>query len=134
MPSRVSSTVLADLAVHSPITTCSFDYLEKSDLYDSEKPYYFSGPLEKDQESGRTNLTYTNHDGIQLHDLRGVEHQLKLNVHGFQLLNHHSQIDLVDPSDEQLQDYLREVSFFIKDQLEAEVVLSYNFRVSTMAS
>lgn len=115
MPSRISSTSLADLARDSSVTTCSFDYLEKSQLYSQEKRYYFSGPLEKAQEGTRTNLAYTTHVGIPLRDLRGLEDQLKLNVYGFQLLAHHSKINLVDPNDEQPKTYLQDVSSFIKD-------------------
>ncbi|THV52152.1 hypothetical protein BGAL_0087g00120 [Botrytis galanthina] len=123
-----TTTALEDLAVNSPVSTCSFDYLQRTSLYDTEKPYYFSGPLEKEQESTRTNLTYTTHDNIEVRDLREVENQLKLEIHGFQLLSHRSSVDLADPDTDQLQRYLLEVSNFIKNQLNAEVVLCYNYR------
>lgn len=105
---------------------------QETNIYDLEKPYYFSGTLEQDQENARTNLVFTYHNDIPIRDLRGVEHQLKLNIHGFQLLSHTSSIDLVNPDDKQLQEYLVEVSDFIKDQLKAEVVLCYNYRVSVV--
>jgi hypothetical protein len=132
MPSRIPASTLADLAKDSPVITCSFDYLEKSARYDSEKPYYFSGPLDSDQEPARTNLAYTTHDNIQVRDLRGKEQKLKLEAHGFQLIAHTPKTDLTDPDEREVQNYLEEISSFIKDELNAELVLAYSYRVSVL--
>ena len=79
------SSLLSELAQNSAVTRCSFDFLTRSELYDSEKPSYFSGALEPEQELKRSNLKYTTHDGIELRDLRGREHSLSLETHGFEL-------------------------------------------------
>ena len=128
------ATLLAQLAKDHSTTSCSFEYLTKSDLYATEKPYYFSGELEKDQESLRTNLTYTTHHDIRLHDLRGSEKHLSLDTHGFQLLNHESLLSMEDPDDATLQAYLKEVSLVLKDKLDAEKVLCYSYRVCSVCS
>ena len=127
MPSRVSPSSLADLANDSPVLTCSFDYLEKTDRYQYQKPYYFSGPLNPEEEQSRT--TYTNHDGIEIRDIRAQAHDLDLERHGFQLLAHTAKNDLTDPGEEEVKDYLEEISSFIKNRLSAELVLVYNYRV-----
>ena len=125
------TTTTGQLAARQPVTVCSFDYLSRNKIYDIEKPYYFSGPLEKEQEKIRSNLTYTTHGNVQLRDLRGFEEQLVLDVHGFQLLKHTPRVSLVSPTEEQINNYLTESSAFLKEFLKAEAVISYNYRVMT---
>lgn len=112
-----------------PVSQCSFDFLSRSDLYKTEKPYYFSGPLQPSQESSRTNLQYTRHENIDIRDIRGLESQLTLEKDGFVLLHHEPTIELDQPTDEQIHAYLDEVTAFIKKELSAEAVVCYNYRV-----
>lgn len=121
---------LTQLTVGRPVTLCSFDYLSRAKIYDTEKPYYFSGPLEKDQEQFRSNLVYTTYDSIKLRDIRGSEEHLSLDEHGFQLIKHTPSVSLDKPDDEQIQSYLSETSTLLKVFLEADVVVTYNYRVS----
>jgi len=134
MPSRISTNTLADLAKDSPITTCSFEYLVKTELYDDKKPYYSSGLLNPEQEAKRSNLKYTTQENIQVQDLRGNEQNFRLDEHGFELVAHIPKTNLIDPGDEQLERYLEEMSSFIKDKFKAELVLAYNYRVSIQNS
>jgi len=106
----------------------------KTELYDDKKPYYFSGPLNPEQEAKRSNLKYTTQENIQVQDLRGNEQNLKLDEHGFELVAHIPKTNLIDPGDEQLERYLEEMSSFIKDKFKAELVLAYNYRVSIQNS
>ena len=122
-------STLAELGGSQPLSVCSFDYLSRDKLYDDEKPYYFSGPLSKDQEKARSNLAYTTHDGIKLRDIRGFEHSLSLDIHGFRMLKYKPQVSLVDPDDQQIHGYLTETSNFLKEVLDAEAVITYNYRV-----
>lgn len=124
------ATTLAQLVNGQPATLCSFDYLSRDKRYDNEKPYYFSGPLSKDQEHARSNLTYTTHDGIKVRDIRGLEQRLSLEVHGFRLIRHEPRVSLEEPSEQQVHDYLRETAAFLKETLDAELVVTYNYRVS----
>ena len=125
------ASVLPQLAQGRPTTVCSFDYLSDANIYKLEKPYYFSGPLEKDQEQSRSNLEYTTHGNISLRDLRGSEKQLSLDVHGFQLIKHIPRVSLDHPDDEQIQSYLSETADFLKDTLDVEIVITYNYRVNS---
>lgn len=103
----------SELAQNSAVTIYSFDFLARSQLYDSEKPSYFSGALEPKQERKRSNLTYNTNDGIELRDLRGLEHFFSLETHGFELLCHETKINLVEPSDDDLERYLEEIATFM---------------------
>ncbi|TGO07322.1 hypothetical protein BTUL_0292g00080 [Botrytis tulipae] len=50
-----TTTALEDLAVNSPISTCSFDYLQRTSLYDAEKPYLMEcGTWEEELELMKT--------------------------------------------------------------------------------
>lgn len=122
------ASTLSQLAQNSAVTDCSFDYLTRSELYDAVKPYNFAGALGPEQESHRSNLTYTTHDGIKLKDLRGSEHLLNLETHGFELLRDEPKANLDEPSDEDLATYLEETAAFLKQHLDAEFVMAYNFR------
>ncbi|KAL4874865.1 hypothetical protein BJY04DRAFT_224563 [Aspergillus karnatakaensis] len=120
------------LGENCPTFKCSFDHLSKIDLYHSEKPYYFSGPLSVSEESSRTNIHYTTHDHIEIQDLRGQEDQLNLDQDGFVLLKHPPlnslRSGLYRPTDEQVYAHLEQVRAFIKSHLAAEEVLCYNYR------
>ena len=124
------TSMLAKLAEGQRVTVCSFDYLARDQLYSKEKPYYFSGPLDEDQEYARSNLAYTTHDGIKLHNIRGLEQALSLDIHGFELLKYTPQASLVNPDEEQIHGYLAETSGFLKKALNAEAVITYNYRAS----
>ena len=123
------STPLSTLAQNSPVSSCSFDYLTKSGYYDAVKPYNFAGVLDPKHESNRNNLMYTTQDGIKLKDLRGSEHLLSLETHGFEFLSHKPKANLIDPNEDDLQQYFEETAAFIKQHLNAEHVTSYVFRV-----
>ena len=125
------STLFSELARGGTVTNCSFDFLKRSKLYDTEKPYYFSGALEPEQEKQRSNLEYTTHNDIELIDLRGRERQLRLETHGFELLRHNPEANLHEPTDDDLEGYLEEIAAVVKERLSAELVLAYNFRVSS---
>jgi hypothetical protein len=122
---------LETLDNRGPGAICAFHFLKRSPTYDEVKPYYFSGALEDMQEQARSNLEYDIQDGIQLTDLRGLEHKLSLGRHGFQLLRHEPVIDLNDPSEEDMNRYLEDVVDMVKKHLGAEAAFAYNFRVSS---
>jgi hypothetical protein len=122
-------TSLSKLRRNNNETTCYFAFLKRSLLYNDVKPYYFSGALERDQEPSRSNLEYEIHDGIEVADLRGCEHELSLNQHGFQLFQHEPAVNLAAPSDEEVTCYLEDMANHVKERLGAEVTLAYSFRV-----
>ncbi|KAJ4253830.1 hypothetical protein NW762_010225 [Fusarium torreyae] len=122
------ASTLANLALHGAQSTCTFHFLSKSERYHKEKPYYFSGALDEDQEAHRSNLDYEIHEDIKVVDLRGQEKSLTLQDHGFELLRHSPAVSLANPSDEDMCKYLEDLAATVKNHLSAEVVLGYSFR------
>lgn len=120
---------LSSLGRTCSVSQCSFDYLSKSDVYEKEKPYYFSGRVDSSQKSSRTNLQYVTHENISIRDVRGLVDQLTLERDGFVLLRHEPSIKLDHTTDGQIHAYLDEVTVFIKEKLSAEAVFCYNYQV-----
>ncbi|KAL8902974.1 MAG: hypothetical protein Q9207_004247 [Kuettlingeria erythrocarpa] len=92
-----------------------------------------AGPLDKDQERYRSNVTYTTEDEIKIRDIRGLEGNLSLDIHGFQLIEHRPRTPLDNPDEEEIKNYLSETSAFLKRTLGAEVVITYNYRFRRQA-
>ena len=119
---------LTRLSVSS--TLCSFQYLSKLEVYVDVKPYFFSGPLKSEHESMRTNLHYTEHEGIPVRDVRGSEDELNIDMHGFCSVRRESSIDLSEPDDTATVAYIRETCETIRELFNAEHVVCYDYRVS----
>lgn len=105
---------LASIGSPGPDSTSGFHFLKRSDVYAKQKPYYFSGTLEPDQEARRSNLEYEVHGSIRNRDLRGYEDKLNLTSHGFELLKHEPIVSLDDPNDDEITDYLDDLVKTVK--------------------
>lgn len=117
---------------NSPVTLADFSYIQKSHLYDVEKPYYYSGPLPEDQEHLRTNIGFTTHTDIPTYDIRGREGMTNLDTHGFEFRVVPTATNISEPvvrEDEIAGAYMEEVAAWLKDKTAAELVLCYNCRV-----
>ncbi|OBS19721.1 hypothetical protein FPOA_11445 [Fusarium poae] len=119
---------LPEVALGGPQSNCTFHFLSRLDRYKTEKPYFFSGVLDKNQEARRSNLEYEIHNDITVVDLRGQEKLLSLGGHGFELLQHKPVVDLSAPSEEEMNKYLEDLAATVKDHLKVEAVLAYSFR------
>ena len=133
---RIANTHLVTGRMAEPLSvlfestvSCSFLFLSDLLLYQTTKPYFYSGELKPEHECQRTNLVYTEHDGIQVRDLRGFQHKLDLGFHGFCFLSCQSKVDLSIPNETTTLAYLRETCATIKDLLEAEKVVCYDYKV-----
>ncbi|KAE8443928.1 hypothetical protein EG329_001238 [Mollisiaceae sp. DMI_Dod_QoI] len=110
-------------------TTGSLMCISDDPKYDKEKPYFYAGKLEASQEHLRTNLEYSQHDGIKFRDIRGFEEKVELSKHGFQIFKHASSQDLERLSEESiLENYLLETSNLVKEYMGATHVLCYDYR------
>ena len=107
-----------------------FSYIADSPKWNDEKPYYISGALSKEQEHMRTNLEYAAHT-LALRNLRGHEHNLKMERNGFELVKYPPEVILsLDTEDEdRTQDYLEATALWLERRFQAEKVLCYAFRV-----
>jgi hypothetical protein len=120
---------LEDILPDPPATLARFRFIKDSPLYQSEKPYHFSGPLDSTEESLRTNLTFEWHCNIPVKDIRKHATKVKLDVHGFQVLEHTSKfLDCVQETIA-LEAYMNESIDLLKAELNADVVICFDYRV-----
>lgn len=113
-------------------TPCEFSYIKISDHHSVEKPYYYSGPLPPDQEEPRTNTEFASHGNITAYNIRGHEHEASLDQHGFEFRVVPTKVNISQPVDREEkfgEEYMEEVSAWLKNELQAELVLCYNCRV-----
>ena len=120
-----------DVAAMNATSEASFAFLRASELYQTEKPYYFNGDLPAGQEQLRSNLQYESIASIRLTNVRGFEDSFSLESHGFRILKLHPKVDMSGPSWDTLpiEEYLKEIASLVKTTLNAQVVLAYNYKV-----
>ena len=53
---------------------------------------------------------------------------------GLNFLEYQPQVSLEEPSEHQLHEYLRETAVFLKEKLDAELVVAHNYRVCMLNS
>jgi hypothetical protein len=117
----------------SPVTLAEFSYIQKSPHHNLEKPYYYSGPLPGDQGHLRTNIGFITHGKIPAYDLRGYEGLTSLDRHGFEFRVVPTTTSISEPVDREdkiAEEYMEEVAAWLKKEMQAELVLCYNCRVS----
>ncbi|KUJ15024.1 uncharacterized protein LY89DRAFT_736084 [Mollisia scopiformis] len=119
-----------------PETTVTFYCIKRSEKYDTQKPYFYSGTLPADQEENRTNLEYTAVPNVVLRDLRGYERDLDIEQHGFQFLDRRLISETECRREEDVQGFMLGISKFTEERFAAELVLcyDYNFRRSSWDS
>lgn len=114
-----------------PALRSGFTYLADSALYLKEKPCYYAGPLDPQQEHLRTNLLYHRQEDIVIPDLRVQEHRLTLDNDDFEFRRNVrlAEIDLSQRKDQAVKQYIEESVHWLKDVLTAELVVCYDYRV-----
>jgi len=115
-----------------PFTVAPLGYLETSDQWTKEKPYYISGPLPPEMEAKRSNIRYK--DGLtKFYNLRGHEHTLNMDEHGIEIHRVPSKVPV--SLDFKAQDntaaYMEETGKWLKDKFNAKAVLCYAYRYRT---
>lgn len=107
----------------------SFSYIDPS-AYSVEKPYYFSGPLSTSEEHLRTNLTYKSVGEVPIRDLRGFEDRLNLEHNGWEYLKTPTALSDQCLDIGNIKKYLSAATSFLRIHLNAQLVLTYDYRVS----
>ena len=107
----------------------SFSYIDP-DAYGEEKPYYYSGPLATSEEHLRTNLVYKSYPHTPVHDIRGRENQFSLENHGIEFIQTPMTLSDQRLSRSDPEPYLLAATSFLRLHLNAQLVLSYDYRVS----
>ncbi len=109
----------------------SLFFIKDLDLYESEKPYRWAGPLTASQEHMRSNIVIEGRENIPVRDIRSKVESgfLSLDQDGFQILSHRSKHTSFLNNGDNLMQYLQETADILKRILAAELVVCYNFKV-----
>jgi hypothetical protein len=102
------------------------DFLAKSSLYKTEKPYLLLPSPEQnlDPDVDRlSNLEFEAHDGIVVENMRSTSP--KLDVFGFEYLQHTFAVDHFD-QESHIEDYRAETQQMLRERFGAEKVVTYD--------
>lgn len=116
-----------------PLTTASLCFLLPIPKYRTEKPYYVSRELPKELQDRKTNLQFGQHP-VEARDIRSHQEEFTLDHEGFCVVNYPSSIRFpalghpVTESDT-ISDYLKETTKFVRQELVADLCLSYQIIV-----
>jgi hypothetical protein len=121
MSQSAAIMALADFSDLSVVSSV-FSYLKREPKYDCEKPYsYDAGPLAEEYENLRTNLVFEDGPAVCIRDLRGRRSFSISTCTAFSF-----------SQDEISTKYLEEMTSFVKVKLQADLVIAYDYRVSTV--
>ena len=107
-------------------------FLEKDELYETEKPY--SLMVEPGEHFPRTNFKLHEPAGLMIQDVRGRQHEFSIERNGFKLIRLESQMTYDDWDNEEktLAVYLDEAVEALKSSLGATRVQIYEHLVSPL--
>jgi hypothetical protein len=113
-----------------PSVQSSLDFLARSDLYETEKPYIFlplkGQGLDPDKER-LDNLEFETHDGIVMKDIR-EDSLIKVDSYGFEYYQHTSNVHKFDTTEE-IDSYQAETEQLLRERFSAVYVLTYDVRL-----
>jgi hypothetical protein len=113
-----------------PDIIAALDFLAKSSVYETEKPYTVIPPLDSPQISAAesTNVERETQESVTLTDIRSLGIQPTIATHGFQVLQHATKYPQLDTT-EQRQSYQREATNVLKRHFMAERVITFDLKV-----
>ncbi|KAI4270162.1 MAG: hypothetical protein L6R38_007213 [Xanthoria sp. 2 TBL-2021] len=96
-------------------------YLEPSELYASEKPYFVSFPVDGIEGATQSNIKQSQHSNINVSDIRGHEEDFTLDNTGFEFSRFDSKFTYADFDNfDSIKDaYFEEVATFLRTRLRA---------------
>jgi hypothetical protein len=104
------------------------NFLRDLSEYNEVKPYHISGIIPADHESFRTNMQFEKRQ-VPLYNLRGQEHKLSIEKHGFEVITVPKDISHLDIKGSQKQEYINYMTEMVKRRLGATLVLCHDCRV-----
>lgn len=112
-----------------PDIVANLDFLDRRDVYDSEKPYLWTPGLGQGVEPTdprRSNMRFKSHDNITIRDMRqDNETAGGLDTRGFQYHHQHFSTPRLESATDIAQ-HKDEIQRFLKDKLDAVDVFTYN--------
>lgn len=113
------------------MTTAQLSYLAPLPLYEREKAFAYNyNRLDVPQEQ-QTNLQFETHDNVPIHNARSLpETALALDKYGFRFQAHPSSLPAAfTNSKDEVQNYIRTMTEFVRKEFEAEHAVCCDFRV-----
>lgn len=119
---------------HLPTTLATFRFVNDSPLFLTEKPYeIIVGKLPPEQEHLRQNVTFSNHSGVPVQDLRPVFNELSLDKHAVCFYKCGQALDVDVKTEHGLKKYLKMTKDLLLEHLHAEKVVIFDYNVSSDA-
>ena len=113
---------LQDSIVDLAAIRANIHFLKRDVRYQKEKPYAFRYELDT-KDIPQSNMEMEKVEGIQIRDIRGLEPQYSLDLHGFSVLRQESALEYGDYyNPNKVWIYLRELEGLLKTHLNASRV------------
>ncbi len=96
------------------------NFLRDLPEYDEVKPYHISGIIPANHE--RTNMQFEERQ-VPLYNLRGQEHRLSIEEHGFEMITVRKHISYLDIKGSLKRKYITRMTEMVKKRLDATLVL-----------
>ena len=115
-----------------PESTTELRFLKDLPEYEKEKPYHISGPLHERYRGFRTNIHYESVPQVPIFNLRGHQHKLSIERHGFEMFQVPKDIAALDVKGNEAERdrYAEAMVTAVKQRLKATFALCYNFKVN----
>ncbi|KAK4460364.1 hypothetical protein QBC42DRAFT_272422 [Cladorrhinum samala] len=113
-----------------PESTTELRFLKDLPEYEKEKPYHISGPLHERYRGFRTNIHYESVPQVPIFNLRGHQHKLSIERHGFEMFQVPKDIAALDVKGNEAERdrYAEAMVTAVKQRLKATFALCYNFK------
>ncbi|KAF9770119.1 hypothetical protein IL306_012371 [Fusarium sp. DS 682] len=110
-------------------TNVDLQFIKDLPEYEQTKPYYVSGLLSEHREATRTNIQHQLLEQVPLFGLRGQEHNLSIERHGFEILNMSDDLCALDVGGTQTEEYMQAMTNIVTQRLGATLVVCYDYCV-----
>ena len=112
----------------SNVVTSTY-YLDHNDTFLEEKPYELK--FQPPEGFPAKNTTWSEYKHIQVRDIREQQEQFTVEQNGFQICHLSTSLTAADFDDQRLVEvrYLKEVAHCMKDVLQADRVLVFDYKV-----
>lgn len=104
-------------------------YVNRDEKFKEEKPYELQ--YQPPGDFPATNVTWSKHENIRVTDVRGSERDFDIESHGFQICQMRTSLmdDEFDVPEKVETTFLAEVASCVKDSLQADRVLIFDYAV-----
>ena len=122
---------MAEVMSTPSMLSTSMHFLEKNEIYETEKPYLMM--VESDEHFPKSNFKLQERTDLKIEDIRDRQHEFSFERNGFKIIRLESQMTYDDYDNEERRRsvYLGEVAEALKRSLGATRVQIYEHLVSS---